>query len=231
MGLKRLGAEKISARPLEFIWVLDISGSMHGERIAALNYAIKEAIPAMQEAAKGNINAEIMVRTLTYSTDVKWHIKERTPVNKYLWSDVEAHGLSNLGKAFTELANALDDSVMPERGLPPVLVLVTDGQATDEYKAGLDLLMSKTWGKKAVRLAISVVDDVDKTVLENFIDNKNIKPIKVENAAQLTQYIKYISTQVLSAVSFIKSDTGSMFTFDFDLPDDDQPEVEVYDRF
>lgn len=233
MGLRKLGAEKISARPLEFIWILDVSGSMHGERIAALNYAIKEAIPAMQAAAVGNVNAEIMVRVLTFSTDFTWHINERTPVKDFEWCDVKAGGLSNLGLALTEIANVLEEDKMPERGLPPVLVLITDGEPTDDYKNGLDLLMSKTWGKKSIRLAISVENDVEKTVLEDFIGNKDIKPFEVENASQLTQYIKFVSTQVLSSVSLVKSDIHSLFKFDFKLPEveDLSPNNDVYDKF
>ncbi len=233
MGLRKLGVEKISARPLEFIWILDVSGSMHGERIAALNYAIKEAVPAMQEAAQSNVNAEIMVRVLTFSTDFTWHISERTPVKDFEWSDVRAEGLSNLGLALTELASILDEEKMPERGLPPVLVLITDGEPTDDYKVGLDLIMSKVWGKKSVRLAISVGNDVEKTVLEDFIGNKDIEPFEVENASQLTQYIKFVSTKVLSSVSLVKSDAHSLFKFDFELPelDDESPNNDVYDKF
>jgi len=38
----------IASRPLHFIWILDCSGSMQGEKIGQLNFAIREAIPAMQ---------------------------------------------------------------------------------------------------------------------------------------------------------------------------------------
>ncbi len=231
MGLKNLGTEKIAARPLDFIWILDTSGSMHGEKIASLNYAIKEAIPSMKEAASSNINADIMVRVLTFSTDPYWHIKERTPISKFEWLDISAKGLSNLGKALTELASVLDDDKMPDRILPPVLVLVTDGNPTDDYREGLDRLTAKSWGKKALRLSISVSDDVDINVLEDFIGNKQIKPIKVENANQLAKYLKVISTQVLSSVSENRSDAKSLFKFDFDLPEDDMPAVEAFDKF
>lgn len=231
MGLKKFGAEKITSRPLDFIWILDVSGSMHGEKIAALNYAIKEVLPSMKETAKKNLAQEIMVRVISFATEV--NCSERIPLNNFEWQDLEANGLSNLGKAFTELADILDEKNMPERGLPPVLVLITDGLSTDDYKKGLDLVMSKPWGKKAVRLAISLDSDIEIEVLEDFIDNKNIKPIKAENSTQLIQYIKFVSTVVLSNVSSAKGYENLLLNFDFELPeeDDDTNNTEVYDVF
>jgi uncharacterized protein YegL len=35
----------ISHRPLRFYWMLDVSGSMRGEKIGELNHAIREALP------------------------------------------------------------------------------------------------------------------------------------------------------------------------------------------
>ena len=84
MGLKNLGAEKLQARTLDFIWILDVSGSMHGERIAALNYAIKDSLTAMKQAAADNINADIMIRVLTFSTNIKWHVNKRTLLMDFL---------------------------------------------------------------------------------------------------------------------------------------------------
>ena len=37
----------ISHRPLRFYWMLDVSGSMLGEKIGALNFAVREALPHM----------------------------------------------------------------------------------------------------------------------------------------------------------------------------------------
>ena len=34
----------LAKRPLQFIWIIDRSGSMHGTKMEALNYAMKECI-------------------------------------------------------------------------------------------------------------------------------------------------------------------------------------------
>ena len=46
-GLKRPGGE-MASRPLHFIWIVDCSGSMMGEKIQSLNYAIRQTIPDMK---------------------------------------------------------------------------------------------------------------------------------------------------------------------------------------
>ena len=43
-GIKRPGGE-MAKRPLNFFWVVDCSGSMTGEKIAKVNYAIQSTIP------------------------------------------------------------------------------------------------------------------------------------------------------------------------------------------
>ena len=66
-NLKRPGGE-LASRPLHFIWVVDCSGSMFGEKIGTVNHAIQSTIPEMAEAAKDNPNAQLLVRTLKFST-------------------------------------------------------------------------------------------------------------------------------------------------------------------
>ncbi len=38
---------------------------------------------------------------------------------------------------------------MGERALPPVLVLISDGQPNDDFDSGLKELLSKPWGKES----------------------------------------------------------------------------------
>ena len=40
----------------------------YGGKIQSLNNAIREALPHMQDAAKGNPNAEVMVRVIKFSS-------------------------------------------------------------------------------------------------------------------------------------------------------------------
>ena len=192
-GLKRPGGE-MAARPLHFIWLVDCSGSMMGEKIQSLNYAIKQTIPDMRAAAEENPNAQLYIRAITFSEGARWHIASPTPVQDFEWIDVEAGGLTDLGKALELVAGQLEMPPMPERALPPVLVLLSDGQPTDTYEAGFNQLLSLPWGKKAVKLAIAIGNDADKEVLARFVDQPEMPVLEANNPGALMKYIKWAST-------------------------------------
>jgi len=193
----------IATRPLHFISILDCSGSMNEDgRIQATNTAIREALPSMLQVSEDNPHAEMLVRAIKFSSGAQWHISQPTPVKDFKWIDLAADGVTDMGKAFSMVADQLKIPPMTDRALPPVLVLVTDGQPTDDYKTGLKQLLDQPWGKKAVRIAIAIGADLDNiNVLKEFINNPEIKPCHAEHADQITKYIKWASTVVVKSAS------------------------------
>src|SRR5438046_3831675 len=178
----RPGGE-LATRPLHFIWIADCSGSMDVDgKIQSLNTAIKEAIPHMQDVADENPNAQVLVRAIRFSDGAQWHVSQPTDVREFKWTDLNADGVTDLGQALKLLADALKMENMPDRGLPPVLVLLSDGQPTDDYSSGLKSLMDQPWGKKAVRIAIAIGEDADADVLKKFIGNSELQPLQANNA-------------------------------------------------
>ena len=197
---------KISLRPLHFIFITDCSASMgHGGKIQALNQAIRGAIPAIKKEADENPNAQVFLRAVKFSQGAQWHIATPTPVNQFKWIDLEvdnsAVDSTDMGAAFLLVADQLKIPPMPERALPPVLVLISDGQPTDDYKKGLDALNSLPWGKKAIRLAIAIGKDANRDVLKEFIGNPEIEPLQANNPEALVQYVKLVSTTAVSIAS------------------------------
>ena len=198
---KRPGGE-LSTRPLHFIWIADCSGSMKEDgKIQALNMAIREAIPHMQKVADENPNADVLVRAIKFSSGAQWHISQPTKVEEFKWVDLKASGVTDMGKAFSMIAEQLKIPPMTERALPPVLVLISDGQPTDSYERGLKELMEQPWGTKAVRVAIAIGSDADYDVLQKFIGHVEIKPLQANNPEALVNYIKWVSTAVLKSAS------------------------------
>ena len=82
---------------------------------------------------------------------------------------------------------------MPERALPPVIVLLSDGQPTDDYKKSMEKLKKRPWFRKAVKIAISIGQDADDEVLIEFAGNKELV-LQANNATALAKMIKWAST-------------------------------------
>jgi len=229
---KRPGGE-LATRPLHFIWITDCSGSMKTDgKIQALNVAIREAIPHMQKVGAENPNAQVLVRAIKFSSGAQWHISQPTPVEDFKWEDLQADGVTDMGKALSMVAEQLKIPPMTDRALPPVLVLISDGQPTDSFEKGLKELMEQPWGKKAVRIAIAIGSDADYDVLQKFIGHVEIKPLQASNPESLVNYIKWVSTAVLkSASSPASQSAGTVPTTNVPVPavptvapaDDDGP--------
>ena len=192
MAIKRPG-EELASRPLHFFWVVDCSGSMYGEKIGTVNTVIQNCIPEMREEAKGNPNAQLLIRTMKFSTGASWVTATPVDIEEYSWSDLSAGGVTDLGKAFELLAGQLSIPPMPDRALPPVIVLLSDGQPTDNYKKSLDALLKMPWARKAVRIAISIGQDADDEVLREFTGNRELV-LQANNAEMLAKMIKWAST-------------------------------------
>ena len=189
----------LANRPLHFFWMVDCSSSMAGDRIGAVNHAIQECIEPMREEAAGNPNAQLYIHTLKFASGASWVTAEPVPIEEFAWEDVEANGITDMGKAFELLAGQLSMPPMPDRALPPVIVLLTDGYPTDDWKRPMEKLLKMPWGKKAVKVAIAIGKDAERSVLEAFTGNPEAV-LDEGNPEVLTHFIKWAST-VASAVS------------------------------
>lgn len=228
---KRPGGE-LAARPLHFIWIADCSGSMSVDgKIQQLNFAIRDGIPHMRKVADENPNAQVLVRALKFSSSAQWHISQPTPVDDFKWEDLQAEGVTDLGKALSMVAEQLRIPPMTDRALPPVLVLISDGQPTDDFQTGLDTLLQEPWGKKAVRIAIAIGEDADHEVLQKFIGHPELKPLQANNPEALVRHIKWVSTAVLKSASSPASQSqGDLVTgLNIPIPDLADPQLDSAD--
>jgi len=113
-----------------------------------------------------------------------------------------------MGEALKLVADQLRIPPMAERALPPVLVLISDGQPTDDFEGGLRALLDLPWGKKAVRIAIAIGEDADREVLARFINNPEVPVLQANNPEALKKYIRWVSTVVLKTTSSPPSQVG-----------------------
>jgi uncharacterized protein YegL len=114
---------------------------------------------------------------------------------------LKAGGMTDMGKAIRMVAEQLRIPPMSDRALPPILVLVSDGQPTDDYASAMRELLDLPWGKRAVRIAVAIGVDADQDALQVFVGNPEIPVLQANNAETLVNYIRWASTAVLKAAS------------------------------
>lgn len=200
----------VARSTLHFFWMADCSGSMRTQgKIQALNNAIHECIPATKSANDTNAFADMMVRAIRFSSGAQWHVSEPTPVDDFLWSDLEAGGVTDLGAAIKLLSSELVPEKMGRRALPPVIVLLSDGSPTDDWETELQNFNQTGWGRpgRTVRIAIAIGRDSNKEVLAKFTGNEE-SVFEANDAQRLADLIKWASVTLSKYASSGASKVG-----------------------
>jgi len=220
----------VSKRALKIFWLVDVSGSMDGDKIATVNRAIRACIDPLLREAEDNPEAQMYVRAMKFSIGAQWHTNE-TKIEDFEWHDLIADGWTDTGAALKLMAQELSIERMGQRALPPVIILMSDGEATDNYDEGIKELISQRWGPKTVRIAIAIGTDANVDELSKFCSNpKETPPLVADKASTLIKYIKWASTQVPKAVtnSVIRNkDSETDSSLEIQLPPPPQPHVTI----
>jgi uncharacterized protein YegL len=165
----------VARRPLHFIVMGDCSGSMKGEKMQALNYALRAMLPHLVAWEREQVQAQLLMRILSFATTPRWHVAEPLPVavlNDH-WQDLQYvyQGRTNMGPAFEAVAEVLGPQRLESRALRPAILLVTDGLPTDppgSFERGLNTLTSFPAGRSSLRLAVAIGRDANSEPLDRF---------------------------------------------------------------
>ena len=198
---------------MTLFFLIDTSGSMEGNKIGAVNDAVVNVLPMLNDISETNPDAEIKVAALEFSSGVNWLYDEPKAANDFIWQDVTAGGLTSLGGACAELAAKLSRNggfmQSASGSFAPAIILLSDGGPTDNYEAGLAKLQTNNWFKSAIKIAIAIGDDADKDVLKQFTGNAEAV-ITVHNIEALKQIIRVVA--VTSSQIGSKSSTAGDIT-------------------
>jgi uncharacterized protein YegL len=206
----------ISRRPLHFIVVADCSGSMAGEKMQALNFAIAEMLPNLVAWEQEQEKAQILLRAVAFADAPRWHIEEPVPVAQLRWKPLQCveRGRTNMGPAFRMVAEALAPDRLERRALQPALLLVTDGLPTDppgQFEAGLGALLALPAGRAAVRLAVAIGRDADSEALNRFIGDPQVPVLVADSTDQIADRLATASI-ALSRMSEVGADRDALAT-------------------
>lgn len=156
-------------RVLYVFYVLDTSECMTGEPIAILNGAVTETLEALRQQAKSNADALVKIAVLEFSSGCRWmQPKGPEPLESFIWQDLKAGGLADMGAALKELDSKLSRhefiGCMID-GYRPLIFFMTGSCATDDYKKALDQIRQNKWFARGTKIGLPIGARADVAML------------------------------------------------------------------
>lgn len=188
--------DEVPRKVLTLFYLVDTSGSMSGSKIAALNTAVRETLPIIEEISSNNSDSKIKIAVLEFSSGCEWMYPTPKEIEDFEWIDLQASGLTSLGEAYENLSQKLSQShgFMQEASgaFAPVILLLSDGVPTDDTEHGLQKLKANKWFNVATKVAIAIGNDTRTQTLVDFTGNDEAV-LTVHTIDELKKIIRMVS--------------------------------------
>ncbi len=197
-------------KDLHVFYILDTSKSMNEDgKIETLNAAMKETLEALQDVAKKNADAKLHAAVLEFNSGASW-ITQHGPEaleEDFIWTPLSAGGLTDLGAALTELNTKLSKNTWLDSmtgALMPILIFMTDGQPTDNYRKGLEMIRKNRWFLESTKIGFAIGEDADERVIAEVVGNREavIKTTDLDEFQKLLVFVS-VRTSLLQSTSQI----------------------------
>lgn len=121
----------------DYLYLLaDVSNSMSGPRLGAVNDAINNIVYRFRKVLSNN-EIQLKMMLMHFSKNITWSNAMPVPLDSFVFSDLQVEDrFTNIGAAFEELHQKLLKQFSVERksDAETTIVLFTDGLPTDDYK-------------------------------------------------------------------------------------------------
>jgi uncharacterized protein YegL len=150
--------------------VLDISGSMSGEPMRALNAGVQAFVESLKDDEMASFSVELSV--ITAGGRVVEELPFTTACNISDFRSLSASGSTPLGEAVELALKRLEErkAEYKRSGVAyyqPWLVIISDGAPTDQWQAAAQKAMAMSQGKRLVVLPVGV-QGADLSILGQF---------------------------------------------------------------
>lgn len=195
------------ARSLPVFLLVDTSGSMKGPKIDTVNAALREMLQVLShlQGTKGQIKLNIV--TFGDTVNVVQKLENVQDVQLEL---LQTKGKTPMGEAIECVIKMIEDEeIVPPRAYSPMIILISDGLATDcpRGKEELNTFQYSEWAPikhlqespktvKCTRLALGIGVDAEYNLLRAFINNPQIPIIKAQEAATITKFFKWVTQSI-----------------------------------
>lgn len=201
-------AIKTEGRALPVFLVVDVSGSMSGEKIGTVNTALKEMLATFRDIK--NPRGIIKVCLMTFGGNTATIVKPLSTINDDDAFNLTAAGSTPMGSAFDKLNDLLNDkTIVTSRDYTPTVILISDGQPTDfrcdssdsesiisNWPSLANLLKQDSRSSKVTRLAMGIGLDANYSILKAFVNNPEIPVIKANDNGTIAHFFNWVTMSV-----------------------------------
>ncbi len=187
------------ARPLPVLLMLDVSASMFGVKIRALNEAVRKMLEVL--STEGTRESEIKVSIITFGAQVQ-RLFPFTRAGDVTFYDLTTKGETPLGMALRMAKDIIEDrDETPGRAYRPTVILVSDGKPTDHWEAPLAEFLAGERSQKCDRMAMAIGSDANQEVLGRFIAGTGHEVLEAHRAADIESFFKFVTMSVSTRVN------------------------------
>ena len=186
---------------LPIFFIIDVSGSMKGQRIAQVNYALENIFKELRK--KDDFNAVIKIAIMKFSDRAEWITKQPILLKDYIFAPIEA---TPYGTFYSKAFDCLNADLRRDRFLDPslgdyfapLILFITDGEPLDEnmYPAALNKLNHNGWFVNAAKYAIAAGKESKNNKVKNILMQftKDIRNVRYADEGEaLCQLIEFIA--------------------------------------
>ena len=210
------------SRRLPVYLLLDVSGSMTGEPITAVQNGVQTMVSALMAEPQALETAYLSVITFSNSAE---QVVPLTELSQFTPPQLKAGGMTSLGEALKFVAECADREVIkntPEAkgDWRPLVFIMTDGGATDDVDKGLIEFRKKKWG---VVVACGAGSGADTTELSKITEA--VVSLDTADSTSITAFFKWVTASVSTsskAAGDAKQEVSSL-----DQLPDPPPEIKI----
>lgn len=190
-------------RRLPVYLLLDVSGSMTGEPIESVRNGVQQLITELRNEPQALETAYLSV--ITFESVAK-QVVPLTDLISFQEPNFEAGGATELGAALELVVQKIESEIITntpnQKGdYKPLVFLMTDGEPTDNWRKGADMIKNK----RINLIACAAGYNANSTLLRQITEN--VVELKSASGNDMKAFFKWVTQSI--SVSSKKIDTGN----------------------
>lgn len=200
-------APSTASRYMPVVLLLDVSGSMSGDKINNLYDATVKMIETFAEQGKKEIPYKVAIITFGDRVECVTRYTDASALQNL--PRFNADGMTPLGVALRMAKDMIEDKDETKlKWYSPAVVLVSDGFPNDDYQGPLQDFISNGRTSRGQRLSMGIGNDADFDMLRTFAsdDPERISGtyklcFKAEDAGDIVNKLQLITRSIVDTVS------------------------------